>query len=790
MTDAQKIRQLERQLADLDGVSKADIHRIIDVQNDLAWMLSDTDLKRAYALSESAYSLADSPDDGGPPYQVGMAYSLRTQGYLNQRTGNYQLGLTQLLKAQEISELLALNDGLADVFDGIAGIYYQVGNFPEALSHIYKQLDAAQRIGDKRRMANAYNNLANIFFETGEYQRAVETLHHNLQIAAETDNKRIEFLSYINLAETYLLAGDYEKALENALRGLTVSQEAGFELFEVYAFEIIGKSYLKLNDASQAIHHFEKALALSRKVESKVTESLNLLNMGQVHYGIKQNDLALDYLQQSITVAQSIDAKSELFKGHLLLSEIYEQQGDFAQALYHFKKHHSFREIVHGEKADERLQILQVAHDTEAAKKEAEVFQLRTVQLEQQINERERVEGALRRARDELVTLLAYSRSITSALELKPLLELSLNLLERVVPFTAAVLLVLEEDLFKAVSYQGPPTPFDIQSLQIRVHAGSSLAQMVQTRQGFIVDDINTEIVQIQAGLSGETVSLSDLFAGIESWLGAPLLVKSNVIGLLYLVHNEPDFYHQQNLDLLQIFVNQMAATIEISRLYEQAKEAAVTGERSRMAAELHDSVTQTLFSVNLTADVLPQIWEQDPEAGRRELEGLRRLTSSALAEMRTLLVELRPEALLQSRLNQILEQMVDAWAGKAELEAVIDLDEAPRLPAEVQIAFYRIAQESINNIDKHARATRLKISLRVSPAIVENQSKPWHGAIFMHIIDNGRGFHHDQVQGSGLGLGIMNERADSIGAELAIISEIGQGTTTDLYWNTAKEAA
>ena len=95
-----------------------------------------------------------------------------------------------------------------------------------------------------------------------------------------------------------------------------------------------------------------------------------------------------------------------------------------------------------------------------------------------------------------------------------------------------------------------------------------------------------------------------------------------------------------------------------------------------------------------------------------------------------------------------------------------------------------------INNINKHARATCLKISLRVSPAIVENQSKPWHGAFLMHIVDNGRGFEHDQAQGCGLGLGIMSERADSIGAELAIISEVGLGTTIDLFWETTNEAA
>ena len=92
MTDTDRIRQLEQQLADCDGSSSADAYKKIDLLNDLAWALSDTDMQRAYALGETAYTLASSPHDGAPPYQAGIAYSLRTQGYINQRLGDYPLG--------------------------------------------------------------------------------------------------------------------------------------------------------------------------------------------------------------------------------------------------------------------------------------------------------------------------------------------------------------------------------------------------------------------------------------------------------------------------------------------------------------------------------------------------------------------------------------------------------------------------------------------------------------------------------------------------------------------------
>lgn len=394
MTDTQsKIRRLERQLAD---VSNADIPQKIDLLNDLAWALSDTDMQRAQTLSQTAHNLATSTENGSESYPLGVAYSLRTQGYLNMRLGNHPLGLSQLLNALEIFEILNHAPGLPDVFDHIAGIYAQIGHFPESLSYIYKQLEVAQRLDDKRLIANAYNNLANIYFETGDYQRSLETLQQNLQLAKEISYARIECISYLNLTEAYLLMGNSAQALEHSLCGLKVSRAAGFELFEVYAFDFMGKSQLKLGHIRSALDNFEEALSLSRKIESKVTESLILLNLGQAYRELQEFDLALDYVQQSIATAQAINANSELFRGHLLLSEIYEQRGDFAQALHHFKQHQAFKELVLGEKADQRLKVLQVVHDTEAAKKEAEIHRVHNEELKWEIAERQRREVQLR----------------------------------------------------------------------------------------------------------------------------------------------------------------------------------------------------------------------------------------------------------------------------------------------------------------------------------------------------------------------------------------------------------
>ncbi len=412
MNDAQNIHRLERQLADCEAAWPVDVTAKINLLNDLAWALCDTDLKRAQSLSETAYILANSPHEGQPPDRVGLAYSLRTQGYLNQRLGDYPLGLSQLLQAQELFESLQLEEGLPDVFDGLAGIYFQIGIFPEAFDYAHQQLEAARRSHDKARIANAYNNLACLYSNTGDLERSLEAFHHNLEIAAEIGHPRIESLSYMNLADTYTVAGNYEKALEYALAGLKINQQSGFQLFEVYSFNNIGEIYLKLGQTEAAVEFLQQALKRSEKLESQVTKSIILLNLGQAYCQQQQFEPALAFAKQALAQAQAIEARSDLYQSHLLLSEIYEQQGDLAQALAHYKQSQTHKEAVLGDKSDQRLKVLQVAYDTEAAKTEAEILQLKTVELQREVNERLNAEMQVQHQLDYVRALSACSQTL------------------------------------------------------------------------------------------------------------------------------------------------------------------------------------------------------------------------------------------------------------------------------------------------------------------------------------------------------------------------------------------
>jgi signal transduction histidine kinase len=204
-----------------------------------------------------------------------------------------------------------------------------------------------------------------------------------------------------------------------------------------------------------------------------------------------------------------------------------------------------------------------------------------------------------------------------------------------------------------------------------------------------------------------------------------------------------------------------------------KAAEDAVAAERTRLARELHDAVTQTLFSASILAEILPELWKNDPADAANTTEELRTLTRGALAEMRTLLLELRPAALAQARLEDLLKQLIDALLGRARLPADLVVQGSRRLPPDVQVALYRIAQEALNNIVKYAHATQVVVDLQMSP-----------GGVNLEIRDDGVGFDPTQVSSTSLGQRIMCERAENIQADLLVTSAIGKGTTVVVTWN------
>jgi signal transduction histidine kinase len=209
--------------------------------------------------------------------------------------------------------------------------------------------------------------------------------------------------------------------------------------------------------------------------------------------------------------------------------------------------------------------------------------------------------------------------------------------------------------------------------------------------------------------------------------------------------------------------------------------ESAVADERGRLARELHDSVTQSLYSLTLFAEAARQMAEESGyEEIERQIEQIGRIGLQALKEMRLLVHELRPPELKREGLLSALRQRLEAVEGRAGVEArvVVDTDELGRLPRGVELGLYRIAQEALNNALKHAAATSVEVHLRKKAGRVE-----------LDVVDDGLGFQLEAVRNrGGMGLESIRQRARQLGGTATIRSVPGNGTSVKVSVDLAEE--
>jgi signal transduction histidine kinase len=319
----------------------------------------------------------------------------------------------------------------------------------------------------------------------------------------------------------------------------------------------------------------------------------------------------------------------------------------------------------------------------------------------------------------------------------------------------------------------------------------AATGQAVLQGRPVAITDVENALDVLTKPVTPKTLSLLQTMSKyFRSELSVPLIIKQEVVGTLNLYYANPREFTQDEIDLAVSFCDQTALAMENARLRERAQEDAIAAERNRIARELHDSVTQTIFSASLIAEVLPTVWLRDPVEAQNGLDDLRKLARGALAEMRTLLLELRPVGLGEVRLEDLLKQLAAGISGRIRAEVNVHVQGEAVLPTEVKLAFYRIAQEALNNAAKHSGADRVEIEIKSVSSLASRKRKRTGSApgvfsqsVSMSIRDNGRGFDPKSVMGEHLGLGIMRERASNTHSALSIKSRPGAGTEISLHW-------
>ncbi|MCL7454166.1 MAG: PAS domain S-box protein [Anaerolineae bacterium] len=267
---------------------------------------------------------------------------------------------------------------------------------------------------------------------------------------------------------------------------------------------------------------------------------------------------------------------------------------------------------------------------------------------------------------------------------------------------------------------------------------------------------------------SGRVPVLEGLGECCQALMAVPLVVEGEVYGGLVLYYSEPRAVSEEEMALAVAFADQAALAIENARLHEQVREAAVTGERARLARELHDSVTQGLFSMMLLAEAGQRLaGAGNLERVRTYLSRLGEMSQQSLKEMRLLVHELRPLALESLGLVGALQQRLDAVEARAGVEARLLVEGTVHVPASMEKELYRIAEQALNNALKHASATAVTTRIYFEGERLK-----------LEIVDNGSGFDPQAIaSGGGQGLVSMRERTAEMGGVLTVLSTPGQGT-------------
>ncbi|NMB57829.1 MAG: GAF domain-containing sensor histidine kinase [Chloroflexi bacterium] len=295
----------------------------------------------------------------------------------------------------------------------------------------------------------------------------------------------------------------------------------------------------------------------------------------------------------------------------------------------------------------------------------------------------------------------------------------------------------------------------------------------------------NTRELLDEPGITSDLVMAVDkLSKEFSSLLSVPIEIREENYGSLTLYYRKQHAVTEEEISLARDFSNQAALAIDNARMRTQIKQDAVTEERNRLARELHDSVTQNLFSANLIADTIPVLIQRNPQKALEGLDELRLLTKGALAEMRSLLLELRPNALEDTSLEDLFHQLAETASGRLRKPVSLEIKGQAFLPSDIRLTFYRIAQEALNNIIKHAEAETIKISLTLTPDEVDGTCT----SAVLVIQDDGCGFKDIPDSAIHLGFCIMKERAQNAGADLEIKSKVNIGTTIQLSWKAKDE--
>ncbi len=384
---------------------------------------------------------------------------------------------------------------------------------------------------------------------------------------------------------------------------------------------------------------------------------------------------------------------------------------------------------------------------------------------------RDHLEDLIRDRTRDLAALYEVTATTNRFIDLQLILDHVLEKALEVMRSQVGLLHLIDEDgeTLRLAAHQGLSSDFS-RLLRSQPPEETLWQQVIRSNQTMVIPDLLADIQPFQATYPQAT----------PAYIGVPIQAKGRTVGVLSVFGETIQKFSAEDIALLAAIADHIGVAVDNAHLRQWAEAAAVMEERQRLARELHDSVTQSLYSLTLFAAAAQHSTDvADLAEARHYLGRLGETAQQALREMRLLIYELRPPALEQEGLTGALRRRLDTVERRAGMEIDLSVEIPVELPARLEMGLYGIAQEALNNVLKHAMATRVTVTIGVQDDLLS-----------LEVADNGRGFDSSSLAESrGIGLSSMQERTEKLGGQFLITSRPGMGTRVRVTFQTPAPA-
>lgn len=405
-----EIFELEEQIEKTD-----DLNTKIDLLNQLAFAVRFSDFERAVSLSEQAYGLATDHTGLNHAYPKGKAESLINLSWFNADKANYQLALEQAGASIELFRELEDPIGEARSLRLIGRSQMYLGNYLGSLECHLEQLTVSQHSGYQEGEASAFNALGTLYTRLEEYDEAIRSFTRAQDIYQLLNQRLPVGFAFINCAICHHRMGDQHRALEDALKGLTIAEEADSLYTLTWVNNILGDIYSAQDEYDKALSHFNRTLSILQDSENSQQWVDASISVGRLYNQRNQPEESLSYLLKALQVTTERQTKPDQYRCHEVIANAYKLLGEYDKALEHFEQFHELKEEAIDQESSYRLRYLDAQHRIQTAEKETEIYQLRNVELKQEIAIRTEAEAALIAAKEKAVEAQMLAESASRA---------------------------------------------------------------------------------------------------------------------------------------------------------------------------------------------------------------------------------------------------------------------------------------------------------------------------------------------------------------------------------------